>query len=46
MLPQYQVNQRRKAPIALVTDSIADIPASTSAASSNRFTNEYLNGRY
>lgn len=27
MLLQYQVNQRRKAPIALVTDSIADIPA-------------------
>ena len=27
MLLQYKVNQRRKAPIALVTDSIADIPA-------------------
>ncbi|WP_251864755.1 DegV family EDD domain-containing protein [Enterococcus malodoratus] len=27
MLLQYQVNKQRKAPIALVTDSIADIPA-------------------
>lgn len=27
MLLQYQVNKHRKAPIALVTDSIADIPA-------------------
>lgn len=27
MLLQYQVNKARKAPIALVTDSIADIPA-------------------
>ncbi|MGO3728920.1 MAG: DAK2 domain-containing protein, partial [Enterococcus viikkiensis] len=27
MLLQYQVNKQRKAPIALVTDSIADLPA-------------------